>query len=104
MAKLTVRIERVALGLVTAVLLMAGVAQAAAETVESDLLKRSRARPEGTSNIGVYVESRSEYREQWERFGFRSDRPGVDFDRRRVVFVATTESSSCPQKFRRVAL
>ena len=96
--------RRLPMLLVIAFLLPVGVAHAGGETLDADVIKRGRARPEGTRNIGVYVQTRREYRDQWDRFGFRSERPGVNFDRRRVVFVATTESSSCPFRFRRVAL
>ncbi len=75
-----------------------------AREVDADVIKRARARPNGTDNIGVYVQTRREYRKQWERFGFTADRPAVDFTRRRLAFVATTESSSCPLRFRRVEL
>ena len=76
----------------------------ASRTVDADVLKRGRARPEGTHNIGRYVTDRPEYRRLWERFGYRSDRPPVNFQRRRVLFVATTESGSCPLRFQRVVL
>jgi hypothetical protein len=50
------------------------------------------------------VQSKAEYRRQWERFGYRSSRPTVNFQRRRLAFLATSESSSCPLRFRRAAL
>jgi hypothetical protein len=72
--------------------------------LDGEVIKRSRARPDGKHNLGTYAQTRVEYRRTWARFGFRSDRPQVHFGRRRVVFVGTTESSSCPLVFRRVEL
>jgi hypothetical protein len=92
--------------LVAAVFAVAPTATSGARSqqVDAEVLKRGRARPSGTGNIGVYVESRREYRRQWERFGYRSEPPAVDFGERRVVFVATAESSSCRLRFGRATL
>ena len=90
--------------LMATVLVVTGVSGGLAQPLEADVLKRGRARPDGTANVGVYVRTRATYRAQWERFGYRGDRPAVNFRRRRVVFAATTERSSCPLRFRRVEL
>jgi hypothetical protein len=86
------------------VLVVTGVSGGLAQPLGADVLKRGRARPDGTANVGVYVRTRAAYRAQWERFGYRDDRPAVNFNRRRVVFAATTERSSCPLRFKRVEL
>ena len=93
--------------LVTAVCVVApppATSEARSRQVDAEVLKRGRARPSGTGNIGIYVASRREYRRQWERFGYRSGPPAVDFAERRVAFVATAESSSCPLRFSRATV
>ncbi len=90
--------------LVAMALSMLSATAPAAEMVAAEVLKRGRARPEGTENIGVYVKTREAYRAQWERFGFAGERPPVRFRTRRVVFVATGEPSSCPLRFDEVVL
>jgi hypothetical protein len=76
----------------------------AGEVVPTEVLKRSHARPDGTQDVKVYVRNHYEYQLQWERFGYKSDRPPVNFQRRVVVFIGTHESGSCPLRFQRTVL
>ena len=106
-ASKTSPIRRRLSGLLLAVALGAsGAAEAAAagREVSAAVIKRGRSRPAGVHNIGVYVQSKAEYRRQWKRFGYRSSRPPMNFQRRRLAFLATSESSSCPLRFRRAAV
>jgi hypothetical protein len=96
--------QRLTTCVITTALVVTGVSEGLAQPLGADVLKRGRARPDGTANVGVYVRTRAAYRAHWERFGYRNDRPAVNFDRRRVVFAATTERSSCPLRFKRVEL
>ncbi len=82
-----------------------GTTALAGEVVPTEVLRRGRARPMHTyANITEYVRDKAEYRRQWERFGFKGERPPVNFSNRRVVFVATHESGSCPKYFENVVL
>ena len=76
----------------------------AGEPVPTEVLKRSRQRPADEDTYGIYVTDKVEYAYQWKAFGYKSDRPPVNFRRRAVVFVAYHESGSCPLHFERTTV
>ena len=73
----------------------------AAEPVGHRLLASQKRMPDGEPGaLGRLAVTRSAYREMWDQFRLRGDRPGVNWQKRRVLFVTTGESSICPLRFK----
>ena len=73
----------------------------AAEPVGHRLLTSQKRMPAGDPRaVGRLAVTRPAYREMWNHFRLRGDRPGVNWRRRRVLFVTTGEPSICPLRFR----
>jgi len=73
----------------------------AAEPVGHRLLASQKRMPAGGPGaLGRLAATRPAYREMWDHFRMRGDRPGVNWQRKKVLFLTTGESSICPLRFK----
>ena len=77
----------------------------AAEPVDHRLLTSQKRLPAGMAReLGRLAVTRPAYRQMWDHFRLRGERPGVNWSRKRVLFVTTGEPSICPLRFRTLRL
>jgi hypothetical protein len=55
--------------------------------------------PSDWENIAVLVSSRRAMRRTWRQFDIEGSPMRVDFERRKVLFVGTGESGTCPEEY-----
>jgi hypothetical protein len=58
--------------------------------------------PSDWKDIAVLATNRRALRRTWRQFDLKGAPPLVDFDRRKVLFVGTGESGSCPDQYRSI--
>lgn len=76
-----------------------------AEAVDHRLKASQKRMPAGEPRQrGRLASTRDAYREMWDHFRLKGERPRVNWRQRKVLFVTTGESSVCPMRFRTLRL